>query len=62
MPKWLDEGIKPDVIFVDPPRKGLDETLLNQQQQLILGESFIFHVILQPLLEMLYVLKTKAIF
>ncbi|MDO4912908.1 MAG: 23S rRNA (uracil(1939)-C(5))-methyltransferase RlmD [Lactobacillus sp.] len=23
MPKWADEGIKPDVVFVDPPRKGL---------------------------------------
>lgn len=29
MPKWLDEGIKPDVIFVDPPRKGLDETFIK---------------------------------
>ena len=26
MPKWLDEGIKPDV---DPPRKGLDETFIK---------------------------------
>ena len=29
MPKWLDEGIKPDVMFVDPPRKGLDETFIK---------------------------------
>lgn len=29
MPKWIDEGIKPDVIFVDPPRKGLDETFIK---------------------------------
>lgn len=29
MPKWLDEGIKPDVILVDPPRKGLDETFIK---------------------------------
>ena len=27
--KWLDEGIKPSIIVVDPPRKGCDETLLN---------------------------------
>lgn len=29
MPKWLKQGIKPDVIFVDPPRKGLDETFIK---------------------------------
>ncbi|MCT3099464.1 23S rRNA (uracil(1939)-C(5))-methyltransferase RlmD [Lactococcus lactis] len=29
MPKWLSEGIKPDVIFVDPPRKGLDEGFIK---------------------------------
>ena len=28
-PKWLSEGIKPDVIFVDPPRKGLDEGFIK---------------------------------
>ncbi|MCA2388977.1 MULTISPECIES: 23S rRNA (uracil(1939)-C(5))-methyltransferase RlmD [Lactococcus] len=29
MPKWLEEGVKPDVIFVDPPRKGLDEGFIK---------------------------------
>ena len=29
MPKWLSEGIKSDVIFVDPPRKGLDESFIK---------------------------------
>ena len=24
MPRWKEEGIKPDVIVVDPPRKGLE--------------------------------------
>ncbi|MBB5888786.1 23S rRNA (uracil(1939)-C(5))-methyltransferase RlmD [Lactovum miscens] len=27
--KWLAKGIKPDVIFVDPPRKGLDEAFIK---------------------------------
>ena len=27
MAKWSKDGIKPDVIIVDPPRKGLTETL-----------------------------------
>ncbi|WP_025730897.1 23S rRNA (uracil(1939)-C(5))-methyltransferase RlmD [Atopobacter phocae] len=25
LPQWIESGIKPDVIVVDPPRKGLDE-------------------------------------
>lgn len=29
MPKWKEEGIKPNVIVVDPPRKGCDESLLQ---------------------------------
>jgi 23S rRNA (uracil1939-C5)-methyltransferase len=29
MPKWKEAGIKPNVIVVDPPRKGCDETLLE---------------------------------
>lgn len=29
MAKWLDEGIKPDVIIVDPPRKGLTERFIQ---------------------------------
>ncbi|MGY3730570.1 23S rRNA (uracil(1939)-C(5))-methyltransferase RlmD [Lactococcus termiticola] len=33
MPKWLEAGIKPDVIFVDPPRKGLDESFIEASSQ-----------------------------
>ncbi len=29
MPWWYAQGIRPDVIVVDPPRKGCDETLLE---------------------------------
>lgn len=29
MQKWKDGGLKPDVIFVDPPRRGLTEELLD---------------------------------
>ena len=29
MQKWKDGGLKPDVIFVDPPRRGLTEDLLD---------------------------------
>lgn len=29
MPWWTAQGLKPDVIVVDPPRKGCDETLLK---------------------------------
>ncbi|GAB2023957.1 23S rRNA (uracil(1939)-C(5))-methyltransferase RlmD [Lactovum odontotermitis] len=34
MPKWLAEGVKPDVIFVDPPRKGLDESFIKTAAQM----------------------------
>src|SRR5699024_3602191 len=30
MPKWTKEGIQPNVIVVDPPRKGCDESLLHE--------------------------------
>jgi 23S rRNA (uracil1939-C5)-methyltransferase len=33
MPKWQAEGIQPDVIFVDPPRKGLDEAFIDAATQ-----------------------------
>lgn len=29
MPHWADEGLKTDVIFVDPPRKGLTPEFIN---------------------------------
>ncbi|WP_245605509.1 23S rRNA (uracil(1939)-C(5))-methyltransferase RlmD [Thermicanus aegyptius] len=29
MPRWKEEGITPDVIVVDPPRKGCDRSLLD---------------------------------
>ena len=29
MARWVEEGIKPDVIFVDPPRKGLDRKFIE---------------------------------
>jgi 23S rRNA (uracil1939-C5)-methyltransferase len=29
MPRWAKEGIKADVIVVDPPRKGCEESLLQ---------------------------------
>lgn len=29
MPKWAEEGIQPDVIVVDPPRKGLDQAFID---------------------------------
>lgn len=29
MPWWQAQGLKPDVIVVDPPRKGCDEVLLH---------------------------------
>ncbi|OEH93382.1 23S rRNA (uracil(1939)-C(5))-methyltransferase RlmD [Bacillus solimangrovi] len=29
IPKWFEEGVRPDVIVVDPPRKGCEESLLQ---------------------------------
>lgn len=29
MPAWKESGLKPDVIVVDPPRKGCDQALLD---------------------------------
>lgn len=29
LPKWLNEGFKPDALVVDPPRTGLDDGLIN---------------------------------
>ncbi|MDO4670703.1 MAG: 23S rRNA (uracil(1939)-C(5))-methyltransferase RlmD [Aerococcus sp.] len=29
MPQWVDDGLKPDVVVVDPPRKGLDQKFIQ---------------------------------
>ncbi len=29
MARWQENGLKPDVIMVDPPRKGLDESFIE---------------------------------
>ncbi|CAM3022242.1 23S rRNA (uracil(1939)-C(5))-methyltransferase RlmD [Lactococcus hircilactis] len=34
MAAWLADGISPDVIFVDPPRKGLDEQFIEAATQM----------------------------
>ncbi|ENH96434.1 RNA methyltransferase [Gracilibacillus halophilus YIM-C55.5] len=34
MPWWTAQGLQPDVIVVDPPRKGCDEELLNAMIQM----------------------------
>lgn len=39
--EWQTQGIKPDVIFVDPPRKGLTEELINAVSK-IKPETFIY--------------------
>ncbi|MFC0523653.1 23S rRNA (uracil(1939)-C(5))-methyltransferase RlmD [Pontibacillus salicampi] len=34
LPWWQSQGLRPDVIVVDPPRKGCDESLLNAMIQM----------------------------
>lgn len=46
MPKWKEEGLKPDVIVVDPPRKGCDEGLLNAMIEM--GPKRIVYVSCNP--------------
>lgn len=29
IPKWIADGFKPDMLILDPPRKGIDDNLLN---------------------------------
>ena len=38
MSKWQKEGIQPDVIFVDPPRKGLDQSFIETACQMKPGK------------------------
>lgn len=33
LPKWLKQGMKPDVVVVDPPRTGLDASLIQAIKQ-----------------------------
>ncbi|GGA75497.1 23S rRNA (uracil(1939)-C(5))-methyltransferase RlmD [Ornithinibacillus halotolerans] len=46
MPKWKEEGLRPDVIVVDPPRKGCDEGLL--QAMIEMGPKRIVYVSCNP--------------
>ncbi|WP_047984794.1 23S rRNA (uracil(1939)-C(5))-methyltransferase RlmD [Ornithinibacillus californiensis] len=46
MPKWKEDGLKPDVIVVDPPRKGCDEGLLNAMLEM--GPKRIVYVSCNP--------------
>jgi 23S rRNA (uracil1939-C5)-methyltransferase len=46
MPRWKDEGLKPDVIVVDPPRKGCDEGLLGAMIEM--GPKRIVYVSCNP--------------
>ncbi|WP_047979596.1 23S rRNA (uracil(1939)-C(5))-methyltransferase RlmD [Ornithinibacillus contaminans] len=46
MPKWKEDGLRPDVIVVDPPRKGCDEGLL--QAMLDMGPKRIVYVSCNP--------------
>ena len=47
------KGIEPDVIMVDPPRKGCDQVFIETLLELALSALSIFHVILQHNKEML---------
>lgn len=46
MPEWTKEGLRPDVIVVDPPRKGCDEGLL--QAMMDMGPKRIVYVSCNP--------------
>ncbi|BAK94789.1 23S rRNA (uracil(1939)-C(5))-methyltransferase RlmD [Tetragenococcus halophilus] len=41
MPRWKEDGIHPNVIFVDPPRKGLDQSFIETACQMK-PEKFIY--------------------
>ena len=51
--EWKQKGIEPDVIMVDPPRKGCDQVFIETLLELALSALSIFHVILQHNKEML---------
>ncbi|GIO27991.1 23S rRNA (uracil(1939)-C(5))-methyltransferase RlmD [Ornithinibacillus bavariensis] len=46
MPRWKEEGLRPDVIVVDPPRRGCDEGLLNAMIEM--GPKRIVYVSCNP--------------
>jgi len=46
MPRWKEDGLRPDVIVVDPPRKGCDEGLLNAMLEM--GPKRIVYVSCNP--------------
>jgi 23S rRNA (uracil1939-C5)-methyltransferase len=46
MVKWAAEGLKPDVIFVDPPRKGLTPELI--EAAMVMGPKKIVYVSCNP--------------
>ncbi|SHF82829.1 23S rRNA (uracil(1939)-C(5))-methyltransferase RlmD [Ornithinibacillus halophilus] len=46
MPKWKEDGLRPDVIIVDPPRKGCEESLLNAMVEM--GPKRIVYVSCNP--------------
>jgi 23S rRNA (uracil1939-C5)-methyltransferase len=46
MPAWKAQGLKPDVIVVDPPRKGCDPALLDTM--LLMGPRRIVYVSCNP--------------
>ena len=41
MVKWANEGLKPDVVFVDPPRKGLTSELIEAVSTMA-PETFVY--------------------
>ena len=47
LPKLVENGLQPDVVVVDPPRKGLDGQLVNTLVKRNLNELFMSAVI-QP--------------
>src|SRR5690606_40860716 len=46
MPRWKEDGLRPEVIVVDPPRKGCDERLLNAMLEM--GPKRIVYVSCNP--------------
>ncbi len=47
MATWQEQGIKPDVIMVDPPRKGLTQSLIESATKMQPQKSFMSAVIRQ---------------